>query len=149
MIINEICFLISDTDDIKGPFGYNPTTTPKNYTKGKYVGYDESKPDWAYSISFGTPSIVDNIPQIEIIYTPKNLDEVKIIAIEMIKSEQNKQLSPTDWYAVRKIRIGEDIPDNIISEQTIIYNIGHSVRLSISFANSVSDIVNKFPINWS
>lgn len=62
--------------------------------------------------------------------------------IQELKKLSNEKFQETDWYYIRKMRNGIEIPENIkiVSEQ--LYNLINDIEEEINNINNIKDVIN-------
>lgn len=71
-----------------------------------------------------------------------SIESEKIKKINELKKLSNEKFQETDWYYIRKMRNGNEIPQNIeiISEQ--LYNLINDIEEEINNIDNIKDVIN-------
>ena len=79
-----------------------------------------------------------NIPVIK----PKTLEELKEQKIEQVKRKAYNLLSETDWYIVRQLETGKEIPQDVLNERERIRNKSEVIEQEISELETKEELRN-------
>ena len=71
----------------------------------------------------------------------KNIDALKANMLESIKSQLSRLLSDTDWYYLRKLRTGTDVPSEIQDYSDALYSEYDTKKAEISAMTKMSHIM--------
>ena len=76
---------------------------------------------------------------------PRDLDQLKAQFVAEIKRTAGLMLADTDWYIVRKMDVGTDVPTNVAAKRAQIRAKADEVESTIMAAETVADLqaVNK------
>ena len=115
-----------------------------NSTKLAEVGikpYSEVKPDLRY-FSLGTVNINDSGTEVTGTYQAigKDTDILKSNMLKLIKRHLTNRLEATDWYYLRKLRTGTDVPVDIQEYSDTLYSEYDTKKSEISAMNKISQI---------
>ena len=115
-----------------------------NSTKLAEVGikpYSEVKPDLRY-FSLGTVNINDSGTEVTGTYQAigKDTDILKSNMLKLIKRHLTNRLEATDWYYLRKLRTGTDVPADIQDYSDTLYSEYDTKKSEISAMNKISQI---------
>jgi len=70
----------------------------------------------------------------------KDTDELKKQMLNTIKSQLTSKLADTDWYYLRKLRTGTDVPSDIQDYSDALYSEYDTKKSEISAMNKISQI---------
>jgi len=70
----------------------------------------------------------------------KDIDVLKSNMLNLIKSQLTSKLEATDWYYLRKLRTGTDVPDDIQEYSDTLYAEYDTKKSEISAMNKISQI---------
>ncbi len=117
-----------------------------NSTKLAEVGikpYSEVKPDLRY-FSLGTVDINDSGSEVIGTYIPvaKDTDVLKSNMLSLIKSQLTDKLKATDWYYLRKLRTGDDVPSDIQDYSDTLYSEYDTKKTEINAMTKMSQIMD-------
>ena len=133
--------------------------TPKAITIGdlqysKEVFYDPDKlkelgikpyrierPDGRY-FNLGNTNTQMSGDEVVVTYTPiaRDIDELKEKMLNSIKLQLTSRLDSTDWYYLRKLRTGTDVPSEIQDYSDALYSEYDTKKAEISAMNKISQI---------
>jgi hypothetical protein len=71
----------------------------------------------------------------------RDTDELTKQMLSTIKSQLSNRLAATDWYYLRKLRTGTDVPDDIQEYSDTLYSEYENKKSEISAMNKISQIV--------
>ena len=71
----------------------------------------------------------------------KDIDALKASMLESIKSQLSRLLSDTDWYYLRKLRTGTDVPSEIQDYSDALYSEYDTKKAEISAMTKMSQIM--------
>jgi hypothetical protein len=127
-----------------GDLQYNKSLF-RNSEKMKELGikpYSEVRPDSRY-FSVGGHSINDSGNEVVATYNSvaKDTDRLKDKMLDNIKSHLTDRLESTDWYYLRKLRTGTDVPSDIQDYSDALYAEYESKKTEISAMTKLSQIM--------
>jgi len=93
--------------------------------------------------SVGTLTVDTSKSDVTGTYGPvaKDSDKIKEKMLEQIKSQLTKRLENTDWYYLRKLRTGADVPSDIQNYSDALYAEYDSKKTEISAMTKLSQIM--------
>ena len=117
-----------------------------NSTKLAEVGikpYSEVKPDLRY-FSLGTVNINDSGTEVTGTYQAigKDTDILKSNMLKLIKRHLTNRLEATDWYYLRKLRTGTDVPVDIQEYSNTLYAEYDTKKTAINAMTKMSQIMD-------
>jgi hypothetical protein len=114
---------------------------PDQLTELGIKPYREIRPDnryfWTgtYSVDESGDEVVGTYAQIG-----KDTDELTKQMLNLIKSQLTSKLEATDWYYLRKLRTGTDVPSDIQAYSDTLYSEYDTKKSEISAMNKISQI---------
>jgi len=117
-----------------------------NSTKLAEVGikpYSEVKPDLRY-FNLGTVNINDSGTEVTGTYQAigKDTDILKSNMLKLIKRHLTNRLEATDWYYLRKLRTGTDVPVDIQEYSNTLYAEYDTKKTAINAMTKMSQIMD-------
>ena len=99
------------------------------------------KPDSRY-FSLGAESLDTSGDEVVCTYAGngKDTDILKSNMLKLIKRHLTSKLESTDWYYLRKLRTGKDVPSNIQDYSDALYSEYDTKKSEISAMNKISQI---------
>jgi len=88
-----------------------------------------------YSVDESGDEVVGTYSQVG-----KNTDELTKNMLSSIKSQLSNRLAETDWYYLRKLRTGTDVPSDIQDYSDTLYSEYDTKKTEISAMNKISQI---------
>ena len=88
-----------------------------------------------YSVDESGDEVVGTYSQVG-----KNTDELTKNMLSSIKSQLSNRLAETDWYYLRKLRTGTDVPADIQDYSDTLYSEYDTKKTEISAMNKISQI---------
>ena len=88
-----------------------------------------------YSVDESGDEVVGTYAQIG-----KDTDDLTKQMLSSIKSQLTNRLASTDWYYLRKLRTGTDVPDDIQDYSDALYSEYDTKKAEISAMNKISQI---------
>ena len=103
--------------------------------------YSEVRPDRRY-FNVGGHSINDSGSEVVCTYdsVAKDIDELKSNMLILIKAQLKTKLQVTDWYYLRKLRTGIDVPSDIQDYSDALYSEYDTKKAEIDAMSKISQI---------
>ena len=109
----------------------------------------EQKDQRFYWVTPANPPIqlINGLPTRVYINTPRSLEDVdegaglKSQWISIFKDTANRELAETDWYVVRKMERGVDIPEKIKAKRLQIIEKTEAKEAAIAAASNIEDFI--------
>lgn len=122
--------------------------THLNITDGEAFGfYDIITPVYSSAtqelgeIYFDSENNTFTYPVVEKVLA-ESIDHYKSIAIANLKKNARKALEDTDWYELRRLARGIDIPDSIAASRATLLSRVQEIEDAINALNSKADVVS-------
>ena len=75
---------------------------------------------------------------------------LKTVHTQQVKQTANTLLNPTDWYYVRNVEVGTEVPANVVSYRAAVRAECDRLEAAINAATSVEDLINILSTtNWT
>ena len=103
--------------------------------------YRIERPDGRY-FNLGNTNTQMSGDEVVVTYTPiaRDIDELKEKMLNSIKLQLTSRLDSTDWYYLRKLRTGTDVPSEIQDYSDALYSEYDTKKAEISAMNKISQI---------
>lgn len=105
-----------------------------------YIEY-QSKPNRRYYISEESASLVGNKYVVSYTQTEVDVTQLKASMISEVKNIQAKKLSAIDWYWLRQLKNGTEVPQEIQDEAANIYATASQKEAEIDLLSTIEDII--------
>ena len=114
---------------------------PKKMTELGIKPYRSVKPDSRY-FNAGTHTVDTSGDEVVATYASigKDTDVLKSNMLDEIKRQLTSKLESTDWYYLRKLRTGTDVPADIQDYSDTLYSEYDTKKSEISAMNKISQI---------
>ena len=115
---------------------------PKKMTELGIKPYRSVKPDSRY-FNAGTHTVDTSGDEVVGTYASigKDIDELTKQMLGLIKSQLTSKLEVTDWYYLRKLRTGTDVPSDIQDYSDALYSEYDTKKAEISAMTKMSQIM--------
>lgn len=102
---------------------------------------DQEQKDQRFYWVTGTGlEVINGVPTRTYTNTPKDLDGLKSEWIAIAKDTANKELAATDWYVIRKVERGVDIPADVLEIRAAIIAQCSEKEAAIQAASTVDEL---------
>ena len=104
--------------------------------------YRVERPDGRY-FNLGNTNTQMSGDEVVVTYTPiaRDIDELKEKMLNSIKLQLTSRLDSTDWYYLRKLRTGTDVPSEIQDYSDALYSEYDTKKAEISAMTKMSQIM--------